>query len=323
MMADDKRQGRTDEDAPSKDRHAFIAALDFGGTKLAFGLVDRAGNVLHRTIEMREGRTPKDVAAWAAQMLDRHLPQKEIAISDLAGIGSTVPGYVDARRRVIVHAAAHDWHDVPFSQMLEEATGLRATIENDINACAVAERQFCRAEFDEDLLWITVSTGIGGALLLRGQVFVGQGAAGEIGHFVIEENGPLCGCGHRGCLEALAGGRALGRLAQEKSLGVSTAKELFDLAASGNAQAEALIAQATTDIARAVAYSVNLLDIPLIVFGGAIGLALDLKSIRTQVGQRILRPPEQTPRIERSGLGYNAALLGAAAIGFEEKEMHG
>lgn len=309
------------DNGPSKNVPSHIVALDFGGTKLASGLVDRMGNIIDQTVTLREGRSPKKVAAWAANELEEQLERTGLTIANLAGIGSTVPGYVNREKRVLDYAPAHGWRDVPFAQMLQDAIGLPATIENDVNACAVAEQRFGCATNGDDFLWITVSTGIGSALVLRGELFEGQGAAGEIGHFMIDENGPVCGCGHRGCLEALAGGLALGRLAQEKNLDVSKAKDLFELSANGSTVAAAVISKAMTDIARAVAFSTNLLDIPLVVFGGAIGLALDLDRLRACIAERILLPPERAPRIEKTALGYNAALLGAAALGFHRMEI--
>ncbi len=300
----------------SQDTMPLVAALDFGGTKLAFGLVDRLGAIIDMTSTMREGRTPREVADWAKRELPKLLDRQNLRDARVARIGATVPGYVDREKRVLEFAPAHGWRRVPFAAMLQDAFSLPAVIENDVNACAVAEQRFGCATAGEDFLWVTVSTGIGGALVLRGELFEGRGAAGEIGHFVIEEDGPVCGCGHHGCLEALAGGLALGRAAASKGLGVSTAKELFELAARGNEDAAAIIADAMTAIARAVAFSTNLLDIPLVVFGGAIGLALNLDRVRSGIAERVVLPDARIPKLERTALGHNAALLGAAAMGF-------
>ncbi|MBN9362782.1 MULTISPECIES: ROK family protein [unclassified Devosia] len=294
------------------DTAPLVAALDFGGTKLALGLVDRSGRVIDTTVAMRDGRSPEEVVTWTSAELKVMLDRHGLCMPVVAGLGATVPGYVDRQKRVLEFAPAHGWRDVRFAEMLEEALSLPSAIENDVNACALAERRFGCAASGEDMLWVTVSTGIGGALVLNGELFEGQGAAGEIGHVVVEEGGRVCGCGHRGCLEATAGGLALGRIAQDQGLEVSTAKEVFELAAAGNLEAAEIVSQATTAIARAIAFATNLLDVPLVVLGGAIGLVLDLDDVRARVTERILLPPERVPKVSRTALGQNAALLGAA-----------
>lgn len=183
----------------------LVAALDFGGTKVALGLVDSAGVVLARAEVPTSGLDPQGVVGWTAVTLDRLCGTRGLKPETLRAIGATVPGLADETKRTLVFAPAHGWRDIPFAAMLETDVGLPARIENDVNACALAEQRFGLARGIRHLLWVTVSTGIGGALILHNELFEGAGAAGELGHLIVEKGGPLCGCGHRGCLEAVVG----------------------------------------------------------------------------------------------------------------------
>jgi glucokinase len=290
-----------------------VAALDFGGSKLVFAIVDQRGRIVLRADAPTDGRTPEQVVAWAAGEWQAAAKRLGVVGEKVVGVGATVPGLVDAAKQVLLNAPTHGWRDVPFGAALSAALSLPATIENDVNACALAEQRFAEGKNVADLLWVTVSTGIGGALLLRDELFAGGGAAGEIGHFIVEEGGPLCGCGHRGCLEAVAGGRALARSAKEQGLGNLDARQVFDLAAS-SWQAAAIIERATKAIGRALAFAVNLLDLEKIIIGGGVGLRLDLDALRRELSARILVPRQRAPQLVRTGLAGNAGVLGAAAI---------
>jgi glucokinase len=291
---------------------AFVtAALDFGGTKLVFALVDEHGRILAKVVEPRAGRNPAEVIAWArARQLEMCA---NLGITAVNNIGSTVPAYVDAGKEIMEFAPAHGWRDIPFAQMLRNAFQVPARIENDVNACAVAERKYGLAKNVENFFWMTVSTGIGGAVVLNGELFAGRGAAGEIGHCVVDENGPRCGCGHRGCLEAVASGPAMAREALAAGLEIADAKDLFARQAELPAARE-IIERSSRAMAKALAYAINILDLELIVVGGGVAQALDLQLIHKQIADFTILPAARIAPIVFTGLGQDAALLGAAAI---------
>jgi glucokinase len=295
----------------------IAGAIDFGGTKLMVGLVDDAGHVLvSETVPTPRQSGPHGVADAAVAMLGAMLSSRNLAWRDLAGVGSTVPALADAAKGVMVYAPAHGWRDVPFAAMLEARTGLTARIANDVNACAIAERRFGKARGASDFAWVTVSTGIGGGLMLNGEVFEGQrGLAGEVGQIVVEENGARVG-GPAGSLEATAAGPAIARRAREAGLNVQNAMEVATLARDGDAVARKVMSDTGMFLARGLATLVNLLDLDLIVLGGGVIRSLDLlePTLSKTLRERIVMPDERPLRLEVTALGYEAGLIGAATL---------
>ncbi len=295
----------------------IAAAVDFGGTKLMVGLVDEAGRIhAHHSLPTPQGG-PEAVADAVSRVIQILVLQERLVLQDLVGIGATVPGLADTETGVLRYAPAHGWRDVPFAHMLTDRLGLIARISNDVNACALAEQRFGAGKGVSNLIWITISTGIGGGLILNGQLYTGGGFAGEIGHFVVEEGGPLCGCGHMGCLEAVASGPAIARRAGEAGLLVSDSISVARLAREGNLIAVEVMAQTGRYLGRAVACCLNMLDPDLIVFGGGVSRSLDLilPALQATVSERTIRIDRQrVPPMTVTALGYEAALIGAGAL---------
>lgn len=300
------------------ETQAVAGAIDFGGTKLMVGLVDGRGAVLeHYTVPTPRELGPEGVLAEAAVQLERLLERRGLSLGDLCGIGSTVPALASSRTGMLVYAPAHGWRDVPFARMLEERFGRPARIANDVNACVLAEARFGVGQGVADFAWVTVSTGIGGGLWLDGRLLEGSGGmAGEIGHIVVEEAGALCGCGNRGCLEAMAAGPSIARRAREAGLQVADGKAVFDLARNGNVTALRVLDETAVYLARGLAACVNMVDPELVVLGGGVAESLDLllPGIEAGLRERVILPGARKTRVVRSGLGYQAALVGAATL---------
>lgn len=289
----------------------IAGAVDFGGTKLMVGLVDGHGKIIvHRTVP-----TPKEPAAvadTAAALL--HEMKGDHA---LVGVGSTVPGLANSREGILRYAPAHGWRDLPWAAMLAERTGLPVRIANDVNACALAEQRFGAGRGVSDLIWVTVSTGVGAGLVLNGRIYAGaHGIAGEIGHVVVTEHGKACGCGNRGCVESVASGPAIARRAQLAGLDVADAAGVFELARQGNDVARWMVAEAGKYLGRAFAVAFNLFDPEMLVVGGGVARSLDLllPHIEKTISGRAISLPEHPPRVVASELGYEAGLIGAAAL---------
>jgi glucokinase len=295
----------------------IAGAIDFGGTKLMVGLVDDAGRVLEaETMPTPRASGPEGVADVAVGVLRVMLERRGWSWRDLVGLGSTVPALADAGKGVMVYAPAHGWRDVPFAAMLEARTGIKVRIANDVNACALAEQRFGRAGGVRDFAWVTVSTGIGGGLILNNQVFEGQrGLAGEVGQIVVEENGARVG-GPAGSLEAMAAGPAIARRAQEAGLAVTSAVEVAALARDGDAIAREVMRQTGVYLARGLAVLVNLLDLELIVLGGGVVRSLDVlePTLSDTLRERVVMPERRPLRLEVTALGYEAGLIGAATL---------
>ena len=238
--------------------------------------------------------------------------------------GLAAPGPSDSHRGLLHAAFDWEWHDVPLAAMVGERIGLPVRLENDVNVCCLAEMRFGIARDVRDFAWIQLSTGVGGGLVCDGRLYAGfAGLAGEVGHMILEEEGPLCACGRRGCLQALVSGPAIARRHAEASGGAvpsGGARAVFEAADRGDAQATTVLDAVARDLGRALALVVNLLNPEMVVLGGGVmeSLHTRLPAIRAAMTARVIGEANRRVRVERSGIGYDAALLGAAALGGAE-----
>ncbi len=307
---------------------SYVLGLDFGGTKLACGLwrVGDAGLCATR-------RQPTDAAGGAtgslAQMLAMAralLAEGGVAAGQLAGVGVSFGGHVDAARGVILRSVhVGGWEGFPLRDHVRAEFGVPAQVENDANAAALAEARFGAGRGHSSLLYVTISTGIGGGLVVDGQIYRGaHGMAREIGHTVVAPDGLLCPCGRRGCLEAVAAGPAIARAAQARldadpSLasrlrGQATlrAEDVAQAARDGDTLALATLDTAFTYLGLGLANAVNLLDPGLVVLGGGvtrIGAPL-FDRVCAVVAERALVPCDIVPAL----LGDDVGVWGGVAV---------
>ncbi|MCR2800619.1 MULTISPECIES: ROK family glucokinase [unclassified Microbacterium] len=184
--------------------------IDIGGTKIAGGVVDDAGNV----VEKLRVDTPVDTESLANAVADmaRHFAQSY----EVAAVGVAAAGFIDKTRSVVYHAPNIAWRNEPLRADLERRIGRPVTIENDANAAGWGEYRFGAGRGVGDMVMLTLGTGVGGAIVSRGELaYGGHGIGGELGHMRFMRDGRLCGCGQNGCLEQYASGRALQREANE------------------------------------------------------------------------------------------------------------
>lgn len=246
-------------------------------------------------------------------------------------VGLAAPGPSDSARGLLLTAFDWGWRDVPLAAMVAERIGLPVRLENDVNVCCLAEMRYGVAAGVRDFAWIQVSTGVGGGLVCGGQVYAGaSGLAGEVGHLILEEDGPRCACGRRGCVQALVSGPAIVRRyaeavrsgaaeggATEGGAQDGGAQAVFAAAEQGDRRAEAVLEAVAHDLGRALALTVNLLNPAMVVLGGGVmeSLHTRLPAIRATMTSRVIGEANRRVRVERSGVGYDAALLGAAVLG--------
>lgn len=292
----------------------LIGAIDAGGTKVLTAVLTEAGEILARR---QAPVPPADVPAYftcCAAMLAECAREIGSSIQTLDGVGMNIPGMVAADGRVLGSPSAQ-WGAFDARPLLETG-GTPLFFENDINACALAEKRFGNA--GDDFVWVTVSTGNGGAAVANGNLVRGAaGCAGEFGHLKVEHRHPYpCQCGGLGCLEAHASGVAIARRARETGLGVDAdARQCEELARQGNATALAIYHEAGVHLGRALAIAANLLNPATAYIGGGVSKALDLMlpAIQRTLEAEAL-PQCRDMRVMRTRLGYEAALLGAAAV---------
>jgi glucokinase len=316
-----------------------ILTLDIGGSKLMAAVTEVNGSRFEiRTISHRTLSGDCNQATLLTLIDDA---VTELGSIEYERIGVTIPGLADPANGIWVYACFSGIRDFPIARILSERYGGKPiAIENDVNACALGEKKFGKCQNVEDFLWITVSNGIGGGLVLGGNIYSGHfGGAAEIGHFGVVDSGndcqpPIqCGCGNFGCLEAEAAGPGIAKryawhLLERKKQNPSapepirppyTAQKIADAARNGDELALSIIETTGIFLGKAASYAVNLLNLEAVIFGGGVSQSFDLflpsleKSFRT----RLFQSANPTVRLEQTGLGYNAGLAGAAAIAIQ------
>src|SRR5690349_11896304 len=202
-------------------------AIDLGGTNVRAIIAGLDGRVLGDRIQPSNAHEGLDATLGSIiEALNAAAAEARVEVGSLAGLGICSAGWVDSENGIVPAAPQlPGWHNVPLTDIMRERTGVRAWLENDANAAALGEHVFGAGEGARHLVYITVSTGIGGGIIVDGKLYGGaKGSAGEIGHTVIDPAGPLCGCGNYGCLESLASGTAIARRGAQLATGGESAK---------------------------------------------------------------------------------------------------
>jgi len=311
-----------------------VIGIDLGGTKISTALVDSDGSIIAH--DYRETLAAEGQKVVVERMLDaarRVMAQAGVAQAQVAAAGIGAPGPLDIETGVVVAPPnLPDWDCVPLKRLVEDALGITTFVENDANAAALGEHRFGAGRGVQHMIYVTASTGIGGGLILDGKLYHGVGGmAGEIGHMTIVPYGPLCACGNRGCLEALASGTAIARRARERVArgvptlmadlaggdpGRITAKLVAEAASQGDIEAREILAEAMNYLGIGMANLVNLFNPQLIVIGGGLTNIGELLfgPVRRAIGRRTFPTPARAVRVVRAELGDNVGVLGAAAV---------
>ncbi len=294
-----------------------LVGLDVGGTAIKVGAISKSGEVLFRGSEPLGDE--RDAESCLRKMVSL---AKRAGVQNQLGVG--IAGLVDrAAGRIDVSPNLQSLVGVELRAQLAQELGLeqaKVVLENDANVAALGEARRGAAQGESNALVVTLGTGIGGGLILDGKLFSGNsGLTGELGHVVIDPNGPLCGCGARGCAETFASGTAARRRAVEAGLPREKPGDLpllCDQARAGNADAISLLHDIGRDLGFALATTLTLLDIRCFVIGGGFGAALDQlePGIREGLEQRTFGDRVPSVRILPASLGSDAGWIGAAEL---------
>lgn len=300
-----------------------VLAIDIGGTKVLGGVVNEEGQVLAtEQIPSRVEEGPRQLFRRIYEVSEKVLSRAQLSVS---AVGVTAPGMVDSRTGTLIYAPFSGWRDVAVGERIARHFGLPTRVANDVNACALAEQRFGVAAGLRHFAWMTISTGIGGGIVIGGEIYEGGGlVAGEFGHLVVEDDGPLCGCGTRGCLEACASGTAIARMAKEAiEAGTETsiappvtAAAVADAARKGDSLARSIFAKQAFYLGKALSWIINILNPEMVVLGGGVVRAADLFLPRAReiCRQRVISQSNKEVPIVETGLGYQAGLIGAASL---------
>jgi glucokinase len=299
----------------------YAIGIDLGGTNLRAAAISEAGEVLRKV----SGSTP--VVAGPEAVIDDMVRaaeqlRSELGVTDLTGIGVGVPGNIDMRSgTVLAWNNVPSFNGYPTRDVLSQRLATPVALENDANAAALGEHWMGAGRDVDDLVMLTLGTGVGGGIILGGRVWHGHvGMAAELGHITVVPNGNPCGCGNRGCVEKHASATAV--VAMARNVGLSsdlTASDIFELAKAGDERARLIWRSMGEALGIALANLINTFNAPLYLIGGGVAAAWDEFApwMLAEVERRSLtyRLTRATTRIVRAELGGDAGLFGAARLG--------
>jgi glucokinase len=288
-----------------------VIGLDVGGTKILSGLVDRDGRVLAE----REVPSPDGSEEGVLGALDAAV--EALLGERVAAIGYGIPANLERGTGRILHAMNLPLDDVDLASRARERFGLPVGIENDAGAATLAEWRRGAGRGTQNLVMVTLGTGVGGGIVIDGRLFRGWA---EVGHIVLQEGGQECSCGGRGHLEVLASGTAGDRAAQELYGADADARVLVSRAEDGDEQAFDALARMGRSLGAGIASLVNVFDPELVVVGGGFGAAagdLVLEPAREAARADAILPANSTLRVVPAQLGPEAGLVGAGLVAFE------
>ena len=294
-----------------------MIGVDVGGTKVLAAVVSHDGSLRARL------ERPTEVSSEQAllTMLDGVVEELRAGEPEVAAIGFGLPSRIDQRRGRAVASVNVPLADVDFRDRMRERHGLPVGIDNDANAATIAEWRAGAARGAQHVVMLTLGTGVGGGLIMDGTPYRGAtGSGAELGHIVLELDGPPCRCGGRGHLESFATGIAADRVARERLGPESNAHDLVLRGRAGEPEAVEALAGIGRYVGAAIASFVNALEPELIVIGGGFGEAageLLLGSAREVLAQDGLSPGRENVRILGAQLGTDAGVIGAGMVAFE------
>ncbi|MBL8148969.1 MAG: ROK family protein [Blastocatellia bacterium] len=290
-----------------------VVTVDLGGTNLRIALVV-GDEVVNRHIFP----TPRGAEAIVGLIAQEALAISSASSSDIEGIAIAAPGAASRKLGGLSKAPnLPELNGYPMAAQVTKLTSLPCIVENDANAYAAGEVVYGAAKGMQTVVVITLGTGVGGGIVLEGKLWRGvDGSAAEVGHICIEENGRLCGCGAKGCVEAYSSATSMAKLAREYGVEASSAREAYDLAKQGNEAALKAFHRAGTALGIVVAGLVNTLNPQAVVIGGGGSSSFDLlePGIWQELKIRAFPVAVENLKLVKCTLKNYAGLLGAAAL---------
>ena len=307
----------------------YRIGIDLGGTNIAVGVVNEKYEIVaHHSVPTGASRPAAEVIADMGDAVEAALVKAGVSIDQCESIGVGSPGTCDSEKGVVTRAYNLGWFDVPICAMLQSRFGIPARLSNDANCAALAETVAGAAIGCENMVLITLGTGVGGGIIIDGKIYAGMRSAGaELGHTLLVLDGEACTCGRRGCWETYASATALIRQAQQAAAdhpesllaqaGEITGLAVFQAADQGDSVAQSVIDRYCVYVAAGFTDLVNSLAPEMILLGGGI----------SRQGERILAPIREyvvgncfgqkdgaVPVIKAAKLGNEAGIIGAAAL---------
>lgn len=302
-----------------------FVSVDLRGSELFAGVVDLSLNLVHQVFYPTVSSTGEDLydkLVRVVRTLQDWCRQEELP---LLGIGVATPGMIDSNGSVI-EADNLKWYDFPLKERLEANLGVFVVVENDSNAAAFGEYQYgLEHQLVQNMIFVSIDTGIGAGIVLDGQLYTGSsGLAGEIGHVSVRRNGPLCACGKKGCIEAIASGPAMIRAYNTKKMTIAEPSvdldDFFRHVDEQNSLARQIAWEAAEDVGMVIANQVNMLNLDTVILGGAVVAASEamFRVIEHATMEMVLPKFQSGLKLRSSSLGSKGGLIGIAWIGLNQ-----
>jgi glucokinase len=300
------------------DSEANFLGFDIGGTQVRAALAKGNQIVASQSAQWPQGLSPADEVEFIASLASDLMSQMGVTDSVCAA-GVSLAALVDQDGNVVHWPNRPTWRGLAFQSLLQARLAVPTVVEDDANAAALAEWTFGAGRGYRHVLVMLVGTGVGAGLILDGRLFRGEhGWAGELGHLVMLADGPACPCGHRGCLQMMASGRALERVAAER--GLPGAPAVTAAAERDEAWALAALAECGRWLGLAAANVVNLLDLDGVVVGGGLSRLGPpwWSSLEETLRANLLNPTYRRVALHRAALPDTAGLLGALSLAWQK-----
>lgn len=312
----------------------YVVGVDLGGTKISTALSDLEGKIINQTTiptDAHEGEMP--VLNRIINSIEKVVNDSAISYEDIKGIGIGSPGPLDAKQGIIITTPNLPFKNFNLVKPISEKFGVPVFLDNDANVAAIGEFMFGAGKGAENIVFFTVSTGVGGGAILNGKVYRGHTSnALEIGHMTVAPHGQRCNCGNVGCVEATSSGTAIAKRAHEalstkvetslRKYENVTSYEVFVEAAAGDPVAKDIIDDAMNYLGIAVANAVSIFDPEYVIIGGGVSKAGDVvfDTVRKVVDKRCFKSMAESVKIVPAGLGTDAGLIGAVALALLETQ---
>lgn len=317
--------------------HRFVIGVDVGGTKVAAGLVDSEGQIHNPIRKPTNTSSPKATIKSIASIVESIIVESGVDRQSIRGVGLGIPGLVDPKLGIGLASVNLQWRDVPVKAQLEDLLDIPCVIENDVRAAAMGEACYGAVQGVKNLIYLSIGTGIACGIILEGKLYHGaNGIAGEIGHAMIDFNGPPCKCGGNGCFEALAAGPAIAATAMakiqfyqdsllmalcERKIESLTSQMVFQAADQGDPLAKETLYTISSFIAFVLQFLILAYDPQRVVLGGGVPMAGNLllepvlKRLQNRAAESwVLAKALKPGLVQLTTLGENIGILGAAAL---------
>lgn len=305
----------------TKDAY-YCIGLDIGRSNMNTVITNLKGEIVsNRLISVRDIKEPEDFVNSMIEEIEVIIKNSNIPSDKILGIGIGVPGIIDIEEGIIIYSPNFNWKNVDIITPIGERFDCQIIIENSNRTMALGEQWFGIGKNAEIILCVNIGQGIGGAILTGDEIYYGdRGASGEIGHMVLEKNGPICECGNYGCLQALSSGDAIAKKMNKKE-----AKEVFELAKEGDPQANKTIDDAIEYLGIGIASSINILDPELVILSGGIMRSSEFfkNKLLKSIDRHRMKYSGRNVKITKSSLEDNASALGAVVLLLKQFRTNG